>query len=130
MNRIKKQNLISFASFTCTVHCIATPLLMVFFPFLGKQFNNHQIEIVLLLASIACGTYIVSNGYCKHKKAHSIFLFTLGAFLWISHLFFNSIFAFNTEFILLSLGSSCVVISYIINHKFLKCCPSHCDSNH
>lgn len=128
MTRLKKQTLITFASFTCIIHCIITPLLMVLFPFLGKQSHNHELEILLLLASIGCGTYIVSNGYCKHKKAHSLFLFSLGSFLWISHLFIDSIFAFNAEFILLSLGSTCVIISYIINHKFLKCCPHDCCS--
>ena len=124
MNLVKKQTLLSIASLSCCIHCIFTPFLITLFPFTSNFFHIEGLEIGLLLISICCGTYIITKGYCKHKKTHTIFLFGLGVFLWISHLFVESLLTFDAEIIFILLGSICVVISYIFNHNFLKCCPN------
>ena len=129
MKLISKQYLLSIASLSCCIHCILTPVLITLFPFLSKAFHFERLELGLLGISIICGIYIIYSGYCKHKKKQSIAVYALGALLWISHLFIESIFTFHTEILLISLGSIFVIMSYIINHNFLKCCPTCCPPN-
>ena len=129
MKLISKQALLSITSLSCCIHCIFTPILITLFPFLSKAFHFERLELGLLGISIICGIYIIYSGYCKHKKKQSIVVYALGALLWISHLFIESIFTFHTEILLITLGSIFVIMSYIINHNFLKCCPTCCEPN-
>ena len=113
-----------FGSLACVIHCILTPLLILIAPFIGHLFENIIIEISLLILSIVCGVLIVYSGYCTHKKKHCILLFSMGAFFWIIHsLFeFKGIFGAKLYF---TLGTILVLVSYYINHRLIKCCPTN-----
>ena len=128
MNKTNKHTFLTFASLSCSIHCLLTPVLILIFPFLGSLSHNHELEITLLILSVLCGTYIITNGYCKHKKAHSVFLFLTGALFWSLKFLAEPIFH-DAEIILITIGSLFVIFSYIINHNFLKCCPSKCDNH-
>ncbi len=114
-------------SLSCAVHCIILPLLMVASPLLGHMFDNHMVELGLLLFSISCGVYVVYQGYCIHKKTRSLYLFGLGALIWLVHgkLTHHELMA---DVILLLIGSIFVLIAYYVNHRLIKACScEHCD---
>lgn len=117
---LKKENLLVVLSLSCSIHCILTPLLISLSPFFSKFLEIHELEIALISLSITCGLYIMYAGYCKHNKNRGLCLFCLGALIWISSFFIESIFSYDAELILIISGSIFVIISYIINHKFLK----------
>ena len=113
------------ASLACVVHCIVTPLLIGFSPAFSQYIHTPWIELSLLFTSVCCGTWIVYQGYCTHKKQHSIILFAMGSILWIVHTLLEHADIANAEYSL-TLGSIFVLVSYYINHRYLKCCPSDC----
>ena len=120
---IKKVSITQAASLTCLIHCILTPLIIVLSPVIGQFFNNPIIEFSLLSISIICGLTIVYQGYCKHKKKHALYLFSLGIGLWATHLISHQLKIIYIESLLLAIGTICVIASYYINHKLIICCP-------
>ena len=119
----KTTNYMHIASMACVVHCILTPLLIVFAPFIGRYFENLFLEISLLIISILCGIFIVYKGYCNHKKQHYMILFSLGAALWIVHTAFELKDIFGAKLYFL-LGTFLVIMSYYLNHQLIKCLPN------
>lgn len=122
---IKKESILVILSLSCSIHCILTPILIGLSPFLGKFLQIHELEIALIALSILCGIYIMYSGYYKHRKNKGICLFCLGALIWISSFFIDSIFSLDAELILIILGSCFVITSYILNHNFLKVLKSN-----
>ena len=112
-------------SLTCMVHCLIAPLVIVIAPAISESFHNIYFEIFLLFFSIACGIYIIHNGVCSHKKKHTWFIFSAGAFLWCLNIILDHTEFLGSEFTLLILGSLFVLLSYYINHRYLKCCSGH-----
>ncbi|MBT6120635.1 MerC domain-containing protein [bacterium] len=117
-------------SFACAVHCLSTPLVVIFLPFLGHIFHNHFIEIGLLAFSIMVGIWIIYNGYCHHKKQHSVVLFSTGVSFWLIHIFSDLLHSHSSDTVFVIAGALFVVGSYYLNHKFLKCCDHNHDHNH
>ena len=116
----KIQSLATIGSFTCFIHCLITPILISIAPSIGNLFNNHVIEILLLIISLICGIFIIYTGYNQHKKLHSIYLFSIGGVMWVSHYSLELLFHRHSEITLLILGSIFICISYIVNHQFKK----------
>ena len=85
MSESTKSKLITFASFTCVIHCIIAPFLVMAAPMLGHIFENIFIEIAVLVVSIACGIAIIYNGYCTQKKALHYIIFNWGIILGTEH---------------------------------------------
>ena len=118
-----------YASMACIIHCLLTPILVIGTPFIGHMLENIWVELGLLGVSILCGAIIIYNGYCTHKKTHTIILFILGFILWSTHLISEHTMNLSADFILLILGASFIVVSYYINHRMLKCCNNNSCNN-
>lgn len=127
MTESTKNKLMTFASFTCIIHCILAPFIVMAAPMIGHMFKNILIEVSLLIISIACGIAIIYNGYCNHKKKHSLILFIIGAAFWGLNSLLEHLTNTHLHSELLMIGTILVLIAYRINHKHKKKC---CSSNH
>ena len=117
-------SILKFASLTCAIHCAVLPLMIFFAPTIGDVCcGNPLIEISLLIFSILCGVFVIYSGYCKHKRAHSVFLFGIGLLFWVGHLLLETTFGDFFGYSTLVLGTILVLVSYYFNHRFLNCCP-------
>lgn len=79
-------------SFLCSIHCIATPILILFVPFLKNLHEyNTYLEILLLLSVLLLGgTSLIHDFKSHHKKALPIILFLIGFLVLVSgHVFFH-----------------------------------------
>jgi hypothetical protein len=121
--KFKKHIIASIASFACVIHCIITPLVILITPILGNVFTNSIVEISLLIISIGLGIYTIYFGYCRHRKKHTFTLFLMGTLFWICHYVFEH-YDISGELAMLGLGTCFVLISYRINHHYLKCCST------
>ena len=115
------------ASMICALHCIITPIIIVFVPFTTHIIDNIFVEMLVLIASILFIIIIIYKGYCRHKRLQSSILFGIGALFWVMHTVFE-----DHRFILsisyLLIGTACVCGSYYLNHRHIKCCqPASCD---
>jgi len=126
MTESTKEKLITIASFTCVLHCIIVPFLVMGAPLLGNFFENIFVELGILLFSIACGIAIIYNGYCKHKKKHAGIIFLIGISFWGMHTLIELLTHWHLDIELLTAGTILVLIAYRINHKQTKsCCTTH-----
>ena len=81
MNPSTKDKLTKLASFTCVLHCIIAPFIVMAAPTIGHAFENIWIELGALIASIGFGIAIIYNGYCTHKKTCQYFVWHWGFIL-------------------------------------------------
>ena len=105
-------------TFSCAVHCLLLPFLVVSFPLIGHIYDLHFIELPLLLSSILIGCFITYKGYCKHKKQHTLVLFLIGALFWLAHMVLEVFHIHSSEFLLIGFGSVFVLGSYFLNHRY------------
>ena len=108
-----------FASFSCAIHCIITPFLIVSSPVIGVRFANPYLEISLLIISILLCMSIILNNYSKHKKKQPIYLTVIGITLWAINVYleFNGL---EGSIYYSLIGSFFVISAYILNHYFSK----------
>ena len=58
-----------YLSIVCAVHCVATPVVITFLPFLGSNlFSNHAWELLVISGSMILGVWILWNDYQKHQN--------------------------------------------------------------
>ena len=114
-------------SFSCAVHCMVTPFLILVLPAFGRFISNIWMELFILSISILTGAWIIYKGYCTHKKKHAMAIFMLGTISWIIHMICETFGWELLETSLLIIGSICIVGAYLMNHRFSKCCSTHHD---
>ena len=65
-------------SFTCAVHCVVFPVLLVLLPWLGATFLfDRKIEFFFIGGSIFLATLSYSYGFHFHRKMHLMMLLYL-----------------------------------------------------
>ena len=119
---LSKKTIIYLASFTCVIHCLLLPILLVLPPFIDILIFNPLVEVGLLILSIVCGGYIVYSGFNHHRQVLPLISFTIGIVLWIGNFIIELWSDIHLEVIMLTLGSCFVLFSYYNNNKELKCC--------
>ncbi len=105
----------------CAIHCLITPVIMVSLPLLGvKLFENHFIEMVLVVISFAVAMSAVVNSYLKVHKNFNVILTTLSGFALIatSHILHGE----TLEVILSVTGSLLIIIGLFYNQTLIKTC--------
>ena len=117
-----KQTVVQFASFACAIHCLILPLLVVFIPYLGLFTENPLIELILLITSIACGSWIIYSGYCVHKRLSGGVLFVCGGAFWIVHVAVEHLTRLHLGNVLMIVGTCCVLGAYYINTRSIRSC--------
>ena len=123
MNPLTKKKLTKIASFTCVLHCIIAPFIVMAAPTLGHALENIWLELIALIVSLGFGIGIIYSGYCTHKKKHAAILFAIGAFFWLINLAIETITHHHIELELLAIGTIFILISYRINHTHdNECC--------
>ena len=108
--------LMMVASFSCVIHCVCLPILIVSAPLLGGFLENEWIEFCLLIGSIFIGAMIIYQGYLNHKKMGASLVFIAGALLWILHAIFEHRGVEDGK-LSLYIGTVFVLVSYILSHQ-------------
>ena len=123
---LSKKPLLKALSLACIIHCIITPFMVLWLPFVGHYFESVWIEVILLALSISCGVGIIYQGFCQHKKSHAVGLFIIGVGFWSVHVLLEHIYHIHAEPMLLGVGTVCVLLSYYLNHHQLRSCSRPC----
>lgn len=56
-----------FLSLLCTIHCILTPVLLIFLPVVGAYFvEYHWLETIIIASVFVLGTSSILHGYKEH----------------------------------------------------------------
>jgi len=121
-------SLLQFISFSCVIHCVLTPFIVAFLPFIGSFFHSFLFEMFIFTTSIISGSYIIYKGYCRHKRKRVTILFIIGVVFWLFHFILDLFHLHDFELFTLFVGSLFVVGSYYLNHKNIFSC-NHLDGS-
>lgn len=121
-----RQHWLSIASFICFFHCIFVPLIVVISPTFGHMLAHSGIELVLLAASIICGTCIIYNGFLHHSHIATVFLFVMGVLSWVAHIILEHVHLPYHD-LPLYIGSLFVLVAYVSNYYRLNNHSHICD---
>lgn len=111
-------------SFLCTIHCLATPLLVTFLPsIIGLRLQDEAFHFWLVIAVIPLSLYALTMGCKNHKRLHVLLfgvigLLILGATVMLGH----DVLGEAWEKILTVLGSGFVALGHVWNYRL---CQSH-----
>lgn len=105
-------------SFACALHCLALPVLLIFWPSL-KWMTSEWVHQLLLLCLVPVAAYALISGYRKHHQGVVLLLGGAGlvnlvvAVLW-GH-------ALHLETPLTVVGSLALVAAHVINIRQCQC---------
>jgi hypothetical protein len=117
-----------FLSGLCIVHCIAVPLVILFFPLLSLQFFPEEdlTHAILLAFILGVGGIAFISGFRVHGQWRPVVWMAAGLLLvmfatfivhdWLGHIW-EPIFAIA--------GSGCLIRAHILNHQCKKCEHEH-----
>ncbi len=120
------------ASIACAIHCAATPLFLLFFPFMGTSADLagwHALEPFLIFTGVTIGGFFLfKNWPLNRKNALRFFLFFVGVlFLGLSLVYEES-----EIHLLPSIAGALLVAGSQFHFNFGKKsdCPSACTHSH
>ncbi len=106
-------------SLLCTIHCLATPFLLVALPSLGQGVLNESLEMGLIAASLLIGSYILTRDYKGHHHKLPLLLFGLAVLLTVLTLF-------TRNHLFQTFSSVSLAVSFLINWRMhSRICASH-----
>jgi hypothetical protein len=113
-----------FASVTCFVHCLATPILLsasaVYAHFLPSEEHTHR---VLAIAVTLIGVFAIGMGYRKHKQRSILGAAVLGvSLIFIGAYVGDRLPSHWMEVSITVAGSCCMIAAHRLNHTFCGRC--------
>ncbi len=127
-NQDKATKLSIFLSFLCTIHCILTPILLIFlgmYPSINSSFkilNNPILELSIILLSGLLGIYTMLHGYRHHHhESRPLILFSLGISLFCVHFGLHLLsFSEGINLCISLIGSLFILWSQVLNYRLMN----------
>ena len=113
-----------WASVTCAVHCLLTPILLsfsaVFVHFVPAEETVHRRLAVVVAGSAA---FALFYGYRKHRRVRVLLLMAAGLTVIIGTAWFGHLLPSHVlEVAITLLGSACLITAHRLNHTFCRSC--------
>lgn len=119
-------------SVLCAIHCLATPLLVIFLPPLaGLPLHNEAFHLWLVIAILPMSGYALTLGCKKHKRHRVLILGGMGlVVLLLTVMLGHERLGENWEKILTVCGATLVALGHILNYRLCQLqdksnCPQH-----
>jgi hypothetical protein len=113
-----------FLSALCVVHCLLTPVVILFLPMMGRYYLAHPlVHYGLALLVFPVGAYAFINGYLAHRRPLVLSVGFLGMLVVSITPIAVHIFAMQfSEAWAMILGGSMLVWAHWQNRRFCKSC--------
>ena len=120
LNHSLVDNVGACLSFTCAIHCMATPLLITVLPLVGLGFFlSESVELVIIAVTAGLAVGSLTWGYRHHRKWR-IFLTLGGAFLciFIAHFQVSE----QYESVFMACGGLLLMVGHLLNRRLCRAC--------
>ena len=108
-------------SLACTMHCLATPALLVLLPSLtALQLDNEAFHFCLVFAVIPTSLFAITLCCKQHNRYQLFVLCSLGLAMLFSALILEERIGETGEKLLTVLGSSLIVIGHWLNYRLCR----------
>ena len=135
MNRekIMKTNVLDLLGMSvsglCVVHCLLTPLLLVFSPiYWGELFAHETVHLLFLILGSSFALLSLNHGYRKHQQLSILFLGAIGLLLLFLALTFIE--GSSYEIGVTLLGGLLLISAHFKNWRACGCNAQHCEITH
>jgi len=80
----------TFLSFTCGIHCLAMPILLIALPLIGLEvLLDHTIETYFIVATIILAALTLWSGFKRHRQHVAFILFAVAVSFLLTGEFFD-----------------------------------------
>lgn len=108
-------------SLACTIHCLATPALLVLLPSLmALKLDNEAFHLWLVFAVIPTSLFAITLGCKQHNRYQLFVLCVIGLAMLFSALILEERIGETGEQVLTVLGSSLIVIGHWLNYRLCR----------
>jgi hypothetical protein len=117
-------------SLACGVHCLLTPILLVFLPSLGEAFHTPIVHQSIAVVVTGIAAWALYRGYRRHRHVAPLVLGLIGllaiwAALFVPHeAHDHDHFHLPVGTIVTMLGSALLIVGHILNIRACRC--THC----
>jgi hypothetical protein len=107
----------------CTIHCLLTPVLFIFFPILSSTFvPDEDFHYLLLWFVLPVSLFALLLGYFRRRDKVAFLLGVIGlsqlsVAVILGDVFFNEL----SEVVVTSLGSLILIAGHIRNYRLCRC---------
>lgn len=114
-------------SFTCAIHCLAMPILLIALPLIGLEFMlDHTIETYFVIVTIMLATLTLWSGFKRHRQHVAFILFAVA----VSFLLTGQFFDHDFHRPLVGFGAFGIASAHFLNRRLCAhargCgCPEH-----
>ena len=120
LNHSLVDNVGACVSFTCAIHCMATPLLITVLPLVGLGFFlSESVELMIVIVAVGLAVGSLTWGYRHHRK-WQIFLTLGGAFLCIFIARFQVPEQYESVF--MASGGVLLMVGHLLNRHLCRAC--------
>ncbi|XWK91732.1 MAG: MerC domain-containing protein (plasmid) [Phormidium sp.] len=112
----------------CTIHCLLTPVLFIFFPVLSSTFvTGEDFHYLFLWFVLPVSLFALLLGYFRRRDKMALLLGAIGlSQLVAAAIFGNGFFSEFSEVVVTSLGSLILITGHIRNYQL--CCCDECQT--
>lgn len=105
-------------SILCAVHCILSPIVLVLLPFSTHFLLSHQVEIIVVMATVIIAALSLWHAYtAHHHRLRPLRWMLIGTFILMPGIFVHS---HDSFFVTLKvIGAICIVCAHALNLKLL-----------
>lgn len=120
-------------SLVCGIHCLLTPILLLFLPAIGEAFHAPIVHQVIAVAVTGIAAFALWRGYRRHHHMVPLILGAIGILIVWSALFLpheahdHDHFHLPTGTIVTMIGSVMLITGHLINIRDCRraCCGEH-----
>ena len=121
-------------SLACTIHCLASPLIIALLPsFVALQLNDEAFHMWMVFAVVPMSVYALTMGCRQHRRYHLLTLGLLGiSCLILAIVLSEALLGETGEKLLTSLGAGAIAYGHYRNYRLCRyqeqcVCPEHSD---
>lgn len=102
------------ASLLCLIHCLFTPVLVIFLPFLGETLSHQWFHRIIVVVVLPVAVWALYSGYQIHKLKRILWLGAAGLAFLISAMLFGHD-DFRVEYALMIIAGILLASAHLVN---------------
>lgn len=102
------------ASLLCLIHCLFTPVIVLFLPFLGEFFPHKWFHRIIFAIVLPVAVWALYNGYLVHRLKRVLIIGAIGVIFLISAMVFAQE-ETRTEYTLMIIAGICLAAAHLTN---------------
>jgi hypothetical protein len=102
------------ASLLCLIHCLFTPVIVIFLPFLGETLTHQWFHRIIVVIVLPVAVWALYNGYLIHKMKSVLYMGAAGLAFLIAAMTLGE-HDFRIEYGLMIVAGLILAVAHLLN---------------